>query len=479
MKKIFLTVALASIVCVSASAGGTKANTNQSVQWVRHLARGTSLDPDAVYYNPAGTVFMTDGFHLSVGDQMVFQNRRATIDYAPFAGFGGSSTKTYDGKTFAPVLPNVDFVYKHSRFAAMLSLGVGGGGGTATYDNGLGVFEQQISVLPPSVSALGAQYGLSASKYSFDTSLKGTQITYAVNVGVAYRITEWLSFAAQARIDYVGNGYEGSIGNIMFDPKAAALGLDGSMVPAYATFQKIGGAMAGTPIGATASALAAKVADKELNVKQNGWGISPVLSLYFNKDSWSAAARYEFRTNIDIKNSTKVDNIGLFADGAKSAYDQPALLSLALSKRFCDRVSVTAEWHYYWDKQANIGNVFGASTPLTDCIKRNTMEYIAGVEWTVSPRWLVSLGAQYTDYSLDESYHTELGYQSDCTTVGLGGAYKISNKVKLNFAASRAFFTPITTTVNRPIAEGAPALDYTSKYTRKSTIVSVGFDFAF
>ena len=57
--KIFFT-ALAVAVAGRALAGGILTNTNQSVAFLRHIARGVTLDADAPYHNPAGTAFMDD-----------------------------------------------------------------------------------------------------------------------------------------------------------------------------------------------------------------------------------------------------------------------------------------------------------------------------------------------------------------------------------------------------------------------------------
>ena len=87
--KIFTKIALALVATVAISgqvlAGGLLTNTNQSAAFLRSVARGTSLDADAVYFNPAGVVFMENGFHIALGDQMAKQTRTITSTYAPFA----------------------------------------------------------------------------------------------------------------------------------------------------------------------------------------------------------------------------------------------------------------------------------------------------------------------------------------------------------------------------------------------------------
>ncbi|MGN0091994.1 MAG: OmpP1/FadL family transporter [Alistipes sp.] len=476
MKKVFLTI-LAAFAVTNVFAGGIMTNTNQSAQWVRHLARGTSLDPDAVYFNPAGTAFMEDGFHFSLGNQFVFQNRRSEITYAPFAMNGGNDTKRFDGKTFAPLLPNLDLVWKYKRFAIMASVGVGGGGGKAKYNDGLGAFESQFAVLPLAIS----QLGIPTNQYSLDCKVHGYQVTYAVNIGASVRLTKWLSFAAQARINYITNEYKGNIGNIMINPTLPALGLDGTMKSAYGIFSQVASLPDGAidpTLKAAAGQYAGLVADKQLNAEQTGWGISPVLALYFNHKGWSASVKYEFRTAITLKNKTKVDDTGLYPDGAKTPYDQPALLAVALSKRFVDKVTLTAQYHCYFDKDAHFENAFGTDIPKQNLVNRNTMEYIVGVEWNINKRWLVSCGLQYTDYNVKDAFHSELGYQLDCLTFGLGGAFNISEKVRFNLSACHGFYLPHTVNAVKTL-NATTVLPYDSKYSRRSTIVSVGFDFKF
>ena len=57
MKKI-ATLLFAFATVATATAGGPMTNTNQSAAFLRSIARGTTLDTDAVYNNPAGTAFM-------------------------------------------------------------------------------------------------------------------------------------------------------------------------------------------------------------------------------------------------------------------------------------------------------------------------------------------------------------------------------------------------------------------------------------
>ena len=81
--KMTLVLVAAMTLATSAFAGGTLTNSNQSASFLRSIARGTSLDPDAVYNNPAGVVFMANGFHLGINDQMAKQTRTITSPTLP------------------------------------------------------------------------------------------------------------------------------------------------------------------------------------------------------------------------------------------------------------------------------------------------------------------------------------------------------------------------------------------------------------
>ncbi|MCI5855401.1 MAG: hypothetical protein MR005_07705, partial [Prevotella sp.] len=53
----------------SAFAGGLLTNTNQNVTFLRNPARDAAIGIDGVYSNPAGVIFLGEGFHLSLNIQ--------------------------------------------------------------------------------------------------------------------------------------------------------------------------------------------------------------------------------------------------------------------------------------------------------------------------------------------------------------------------------------------------------------------------
>ena len=66
----------------AALAGGIVTNTNQSAQFIRTLNRNASTCIDAAYFNPAGLTKLSDGIHISLSNQFIFQTKEVESDLA-------------------------------------------------------------------------------------------------------------------------------------------------------------------------------------------------------------------------------------------------------------------------------------------------------------------------------------------------------------------------------------------------------------
>ncbi len=472
------------MVVTSAFAGGPMTNTNQSAHFLRSIARGTSLDTDAVYTNPAGVVFMDNGFHIGINDQMASQTRTITSTYAAFAmgaQNNGNPTKDFKGEVFSPFIPSIHFAWKHNRWALMAGIGVNGGGGSLEFSDGLGSFERQFAILPSAISQLGGTLGainpamaVSASQYDMDMDLTGTSMTLAVNLGAAFRITDWLSVAAQLRISGTANSYTGGIKGISINPTMAAMGLTGQMMSAPEFFTAAGAALGAInpTLAGTAAQLAAQTQDHILDVEQEGTSISPVLALAIHKGAWDASIKYEFKmaTELEIKSApvSAADPIinGIFKDGSTVKSETPALLAAAVSRHF-GPVKVTAEWHHYFDKDAE--NSFSPT------IDGNTNEYLMGVEWSINDRWLVSAGAQRTQLNMIENNYSDMNYSISSWSVGAGLAYTCSEKARINLGIMPTFYE--TATAEGVIADSG--LAFKDVYKRTSLAWGIGLDLKF
>lgn len=211
MKKLTLSVAFVMLLQL-AFAGGLLTNYNQSAQYVRMLSRNASLDVDAVFYNPAGLVKLEDGWHFSVSSQTIWQTREIT------SGFPLLNNDYYEGKTFAPVFPDLHGVYKKDKFALSFWVGPVGGGGSAEFDTGLPTFEIPVSKIVPALSGLSQiSPSLAVSGYSMNMSLDASSIFWGIQVGGSYAFNDVISGYLGVRVVPANNSYKGSISDISLD----------------------------------------------------------------------------------------------------------------------------------------------------------------------------------------------------------------------------------------------------------------------
>lgn len=466
-------------------------NTNQSAAFQRSVARGTTLDSDAVYYNPAGTVFMKDGWHIGISDQMAYQTRSTTSTFAPFAmGVNNNGdTKEFKGSVFSALIPSFHLTWKKNRWAVMAGIGVNGGGGTIEYPNGLASFERMFATLPYQLKA----FGVEATAYNADMQLSGKSMTLAFNVGGAFRITDWLSVAAQVRVGYTSNGYTGHMKNISAlvggNMMPVASMITSSYAQAQQTYQQLVAAGQGESAQAqqllgtltTLGTAIAKTSDHTLDVKQTGFSVSPIIALAFHYEKWDASVRYEHKmaTKLKIKSAAVSANDpvinAIFPDGSTVKAETPAMLALAAS-RWCGPVKISLGWNHYFDKQAE--------NSFSNVVRGNTNEYLAGVEWQIEKRWLVSAGAQRTQFNLKENNYSDMNFSVSAWSTGLGLAFNITEGIRLNAGFMYTIYDKGVTATGFDTAVVVPGMfdngiPYKDVYNRTSISWVLGLDLFF
>lgn len=191
MKKILLIGAATLMVSNPTFAGGILTNTNQHASFLRMIARGASIDIDGVYSNPAGLSFLPeDGFYLSLTGQSAYQTREITSTFPLFQAVDGEGTsRLYKGTASAPFIPSFHGAYKKGDWTISASFAITGGGGKASFDDGLPMF---------SAAAMGllATKGLTPDKYIINSAMDGRQYIYGAQLGLSYKINDWLSVFA-------------------------------------------------------------------------------------------------------------------------------------------------------------------------------------------------------------------------------------------------------------------------------------------
>ena len=366
MKKL-LTICITACLCSIIFAGGIVTNTNQSASWVRMPAQDASVGIPAAYYNPAGLMKLNNGIHISVSNQTISQSREIKSTYAGPGGLFGLNNGVYKGTVSAPVFPSIYAVYKMEKFAFSFGFNPIGGGGGATFDDGLPSFEMTPSDLVPTLSAQGA------TAYRLDAYFKGTSIYFGYQGGISYKINDMISVYGGIRYVTAKNTYEGHLKDVelevggsyqradaifsnvvvpqlnsmlaiptnlqpivlgggggltlaqaqaatiisaatkaTLEAALAGIGVPSANIP-FMTIAQIQGAFtAATPTltakKITAIATGKLLRDQGADVEQKGSGITPVLGVNLTvSEKLNIGIKYEFKTKMDLTNSTTRD----------------------------------------------------------------------------------------------------------------------------------------------------------------------------
>ena len=423
MKKFLLIGATALMVSNSTFAGGILTNTNQNAAVLRNPSRDAVIAIDGVYSNPAGIAFLPQGFHLSVSWQAAWQKRQMDVNNQLFQLNGGKADKYFEGVAKAPVIPSFQAAYViNDKWSVSAQFAVGGGGGECEFAEGLPMFEELVG---------GQLVGAQATSYGLSQNLTGKQFFYGFQVGATYRLTDNFSVFGGARGVLANCSYEGAITNITANGVAAGSYLSGvkAMVDAGLAQLEPVKDVAGykekyQELAAQSAALAQGAAllgsDFNLDCAQSGFGITPIIGLDWNLGKLNLAAKYEFRTKINLENDSENTSANVtalmpaYADGAKVRSDIPAILTLGAQYQFTDAVRVMGGFHYYWDKDAK-------GTPIKK--GDNTWEANLGIEWDVNDKILLSLGGQRTQYGFDDTDMADTNFNISSTAICLGTGF--------------------------------------------------------
>lgn len=440
MRKLLL-LAVTATAFLTVRAGGLMTNTNYHIAFDRMMARGATFDIDATFSNPAGLAWGHEGWELSLNFQKPWQHRDIKL-----------GETTYEGKASAPIVPALFATYKKNRIAISAMIGIVGSGGFVEYKQGVPMYNMLLG-------GMLAANGITPDQYKLNSEMKGKQYIYGGQVNFTYKISDCFAAAVGLRANYYDGYYRGHV--------------------IAADHPQLG-----------------ELAKLLLDVDQKGWGITPIISFDFHKGPVTVAARYEFRTKLNPKNETNVLDAGLgtnliaammaadpagaqaklqalaaqlgnytapFADGARTRYDMPALLSLAVGYEFSPKLRATLEYHFFDDKNAKMAN------DRQKELKHGTHEILAGVEYDINEKFTVSCGAQRTDYGLSDGYQQNTSFACDSYSIGLGGAWNVTDKIRLN----AGYFISIYSDYKKATSYGEEI------YSRTNNVIGIGIDYKF
>lgn len=510
MRKFSLMIFSLLLISSVAYSGGIVTNYNQSAAYIRMFARDATTDIDAVFFNPAGLTKLQDGWHFSFSYQNLDQTRKVTSTF-PYLNDGD-----FEGEAKIPIFPSFYTAYKTGKFVFSFGFNPVGGGGTATFHNGLPTMENPISTLVPKLTSLGV------TGYSMNSLFKGKSVIFGFQAGVSYEINENISVFGGLRYLKAENSYEGYIKDIMVTSAAgestpsaflngvaaplsgAALSMQG-LVDGYGanTFAELNavitdpatlGALealangllalgipqaaidamsmavaqgtfngAAAELNGQAAYLAIVMADQEADVVQTGSGVTKIIgaNLSFMDGDLNIGLKYEFLTKIDLINETAVGKG--FTTGLTSGGDRIEM--------FPDGAITNADM----PALLSVGLEYKLTKPFTVAIgyhtyfdskagwafdeegnskiDGNSTEFALGLQYEITDKFLVSCGYLNTKTGANALYQSDIKHVLSSNSGSFGGAYKLNEKVTFNFGVSYTKYKDLSVSKSYPLSE--------------------------
>ena len=493
MKKInAMLVGAMLTVATTATAGGILTNTNQSIDFLRNPARDAAIGLDGVYSNPAGVAFLPEGFHLGINWQYAHQTRTIQSTNPVFAlgkKNNGATTKTFEGVADAPFIPSLQAAYNKGNWSVQFNFSVPGGGGACEFADGLGSFESVVGSIANQLKPLGA------TGYDMDGYMQGRQYYFGFQLGAAYKITKDLSVYGGLRLLYGTATYKAKISNIMVNTEGgyvdfgsflqgAETTVDGGLTKVNAGIAQYEAAGIPVPDALTQQKAQLEGTKQSLNAlqkysqgvnllcNQSSVGIAPVIGVDYRIGKFNFAAKYEFKTQIHMKNESTVNEaseipaVNKFRDSEKIDEDSPAQLAVGAMWNITDDVRLNLGYHHFFDTNVNWYN------NAQDKLDGGSNEYLGGVEWDINDKLTISGGLQLTRYQLTDEYMNDMSFVVNSYSFGFGFNYKVADNITLKAAYFQTNYDHYKRT-------DYPQVGVSDDFTRTNRVLGIGCELAF
>ena len=493
MKKInAMLVGAMLTVATTATAGGILTNTNQSIDFLRNPARDAAIGLDGVYSNPAGVAFLPEGFHLGINWQYAHQTRTIQSTNPVFAlgkKNNGATTKTFEGVADAPFIPSLQAAYNKGNWSVQFNFSVPGGGGACEFADGLGSFESVVGSIANQLKPLGA------TGYDMDGYMQGRQYYFGFQLGAAYKITKDLSVYGGLRLLYGTATYKAKISNIMVNTEGgyvdfgsflqgAETTIDGGLTKVNAGIAQYEAAGIPVPDALTQQKAQLEGTKQSLNAlqkysqgvnllcNQSSVGIAPVIGVDYRIGKFNFAAKYEFKTQIHMKNESTVNEaseipaVNKFRDSEKIDEDSPAQLAVGAMWNITDDVRLNLGYHHFFDTNVNWYN------NAQDKLDGGSNEYLGGVEWDINDKLTISGGLQLTRYQLTDEYMNDMSFVVNSYSFGFGFNYKVADNITLKAAYFQTNYDHYKRT-------DYPQVGISDDFTRTNRVLGIGCELAF
>jgi len=398
---------------------------NMSAEWERTGNRNAAIDAaDIVFYNPAGLTKLTEGIHLNISNQTLIRLPEHTADYTALGTGSGRETYSHEGVDW--FLPNLYLAYRQDNWALFTGIFVPAGGATVNYPDG-------------SITTEFLKYQTNLSAGPFDSfsneSLEASSVYLSGILGGTYAINDIFSFSIGARYIYAINTTNGEF-------TATVSGFD--------TVFKV-------DTEDTADGISGVI----------GVNITPIPEL-------NIGIRYETITKMEFETDVNRDDLGMFTPGEKNSNDIPAVFAMGVLYAFTPEFSLEADFTYFFQEQADWGK---DDTTGADYAKSAGDAFTVGLAavFKLKPAITLSGGITYSKFLWEDmdAYYAKLGsfetIFSDNYAIIIGGAFEITEGVKINMGYNFTWWDDETITYN--------GLEVKTRYT--AHVIAIGADCSF
>jgi long-subunit fatty acid transport protein len=216
--------------------------------------------------------------------------------------------------------------------------------------------------------------------------------------------------------------------------------------------------------------------DKNVDAKQTGTGVTPIIGLNFTpSDKFNISVRYEFQTKLDLETEVPTGmGGGIFVDGTEVIADMPAELSFGVNYSPLKNLLISASFDEYFDKNVDYD---GSESLDVNQIDKNFIQYGLGVEYALSEKLRLSTGWTHTSTGVNSNYQSDQSFSTNTNSFGAGFGYHISPVIDLNLGAQYTFYDEGSKSFNHML--GTNPIPVVETYNKSTWLIAAGLDFSF
>ena len=424
--------------------------TTSSAVLTRDTARQASTEIDAVVTNPAGTAFMPDGFHVSLGGIFNYRDISATNADTPSPTFYTKESS---------ILPTVQIAFKKNNWAVSASFASEGGFGNRKSPNSImadGLFTQaagntlleELDILQKTFNVLYTAMALEMDlpdlnmdfddEFIYSSKNVNTHLhNWTIRLGGTYKFNEHFSAYVGVKANYVKGTGDCEYG------VAISRQSTGERFEYSDYYQQnsdiINNAQMDNELKEAIMSLFSthlEIADKtkrvgDMNYKVTGWGFAPIIGIDYKIKNFNFGAKYEFASHINAK-------------GSNNHFNVPATMSAGMKWQIIPKLSVAAGSNVVFATSRSIDTHIISSSQAADMLTSIPVSPSRAYDLSVSgtyefnEKWLVSAGYTFSKEQRTGPEFIAVVMHATVPThkLSFGGVYSPIENMRINLGAS-------------------------------------------